>query len=277
MTTINIVNKAPPTLTDLTASATDGGILYEWNTDNSITNLWGVELWLSDDNDRSNAVLVTTETGGSYLYTASPNVTKYAWIKAKDTFDNNNGAWEPVSSSAGVSGTSNELEIPSTGVPVTDSITTSAVNNNPAMSAFDTWYDGGYLEFTAPTQGLVTAHIHSFSGSSSVSLTDDGDWIKVWARLRLYNQTDAVDVEGVLKEFLVSYYLKLSGVVTHVVPDQMINENILINSDKLGTTKTGKSYRLYLEYMKEQKDTGGSITLATWIMDKSITAGATYS
>lgn len=93
---------AAPTLTGLSATATMKGVLIAWDALQNAT-LFAVEIWVSATNNRAAATLLATVTSNYYLHTGlASNVANYYWVRAKNTFGRTDGAWEPVSATAGV-------------------------------------------------------------------------------------------------------------------------------------------------------------------------------
>lgn len=98
----------PPDLSGLTTEATSAGLLITWVAPIDQT-LWGTEIWYSESNDRSTATLLETITAANH-YTLSNlgtgATTFYFWIRAVGIYNQTNGNWYPVSSTAGISGIS---------------------------------------------------------------------------------------------------------------------------------------------------------------------------
>lgn len=136
---LNLTPIAAPTITGLAATATLKGILVTWDALND-TTLFGVEVWSSATNDRSTATLLATVTANYYLHTGlASNMTRYYWVRAKNIHMRTDGAWTPVSSTAGVSattlltGTSDIASNAVTGVTNVQSVST--IN----QTAYATW------------------------------------------------------------------------------------------------------------------------------------------
>ena len=92
-----------PAPTNLTATSGDGFIQWDW--DDPASRLYtAIELWVSNDNDRSNAELLITTNASPFRH---DNVLEYrgvyAWVRAKD-FAGNVSEWHPTSSTGGVVG-----------------------------------------------------------------------------------------------------------------------------------------------------------------------------
>lgn len=102
MTDFNLLPVPAVTLNNLTAPSILDGVKLAWDALFDI-NLFTVEIWRSDDNDRSNATLKGNALGSEFLdESAIAGNTYFYWIRAK-TFDGRtDGAWEPVSATGGV-------------------------------------------------------------------------------------------------------------------------------------------------------------------------------
>lgn len=102
---LNITPVVAPTVTGLAATATLKGILLTWTALQDAT-LFAVEVWSSATNDRTAATLLATVTNNYFLHTGlDSGTTVYYWVRSKNTYGRTDGAWTPVSSTAGVSAT----------------------------------------------------------------------------------------------------------------------------------------------------------------------------
>ena len=105
--TVPSVVVAPPSA--LTATGEINGVLLAWT--NPASRLFqSIEVWGSDDNDRTNATKIADTTGIEWFESLIHNFrNRYYWIRAR-SFDDEVSAWHPVSSTAGV--TNNPLPPP---------------------------------------------------------------------------------------------------------------------------------------------------------------------
>jgi hypothetical protein len=129
MTTFNLKNTPPLTLTNLIVSSTIGGNNLDWNAPLN-NDFWQTEIWSSSSNDRSGATLLTTTIGTSYYDQLTTNTTKYYWVRIKDKFDNNDGIWEPVSSTGGISSTSKQITDTDVDATIITSTSSSAASSS---------------------------------------------------------------------------------------------------------------------------------------------------
>jgi hypothetical protein len=87
--TYNIVAKPAQALSGLTTSTLIGAIRLDWNSTFD-PELWQTEVWMSNTNDRNDAILyATVETGNTFNVNTSesdPVLTKYFWIRAVNQF-----------------------------------------------------------------------------------------------------------------------------------------------------------------------------------------------
>lgn len=93
-----------PAITNLTARGDTAGtgVYLEW-TSPIDTLLWATEVWVSTTNNRTTATLYKTVTDNNTLYVGTAGITYYFWVRNVTTFAKSNGAWYPLSSTAGVS------------------------------------------------------------------------------------------------------------------------------------------------------------------------------
>lgn len=105
MTAITASAKLAPTLSGLvTNGSTAGtGILCTWDALND-AELASTQVWVATSNNRALATLAATVTGNSYFHIGTSGITYYFWIRAVNVYNKANGAYFPVSSTAGVPG-----------------------------------------------------------------------------------------------------------------------------------------------------------------------------
>jgi len=275
MTTINLTNIAPPTLSNLIADPLPEGIKLRWDAPDDKT-LWQTEVWVSTTNDRSSATLAFSTFDNTYLYTTDGGNTRYFWIKAKNDFLFSNGAWEPTSSTGGVSATALNGNVPGGGTS-SASVSSGTSSSSPSITNFDTWYEVRYEYFTAPVKGTITGYSGAKFTSTLPTSGSDGDVMTAYARFRLYDTTDSIDVIGGTYNYVIAKFVKVAGTWTTLIPDQVPQHNYFFNSDLMGHLISGHTYRMYLEVKKERTSgTTGSYTISLNTNWGDTLAGATY-
>lgn len=148
---------AAPTITGLVATATLKGILLTWDALQNAT-LFAVEVWSSTTNNRASATLLTTVTNNYYLHTGlASGLTRYYWVRAKNTYGRTDGAWTPVSSTAGVSATTLMTQ-------------TADLNPNAATSVFLAQSISAISQTVYGTYQGVNRY--TFPGTGNVHITD---------------------------------------------------------------------------------------------------------
>lgn len=101
------IDVAPPT--DLTATALQGAIKWEW-TDPPSRLYDVIEVWTSEVNDRGSAVLTASVGRSPYIQSQVTNwIPTYTWVRARN-FKNDVSDFEPFSAAAGVEGMPLEQE-----------------------------------------------------------------------------------------------------------------------------------------------------------------------
>lgn len=146
-----------PTISGLAATATLKGVLLTWDALQD-TTLFAVEIWASSTNDRATATLLTTVTSNYYLHTGlASGLTRYYWVRAKNTYGRTDGAWTPVSSTAGVSATTLMTQ-------------TADLNPNAATSVFVSQSIVPFSQTVYDTYQGVTRY--TFPGTGNVHVTD---------------------------------------------------------------------------------------------------------
>lgn len=119
----------PPDLTGLVIIPSTAGMSFVW--DNPIdSSLWAIEIWEASTNNRASATLLDTVVGTNtyeYISLGTGSITHYFWIRAKGIYGQTNGAWYPISSTAGIAGTS--------GLSNTPDIATGAVTSTALISS----------------------------------------------------------------------------------------------------------------------------------------------
>lgn len=106
MTGISAASKtAPPSINLLANGNTAGtGINLGWEITTD-EEYWGTEVWVSESNDRSLAVLVGMIAGTSHFYIGDAGTEYFFWIRSTNIYEDSTGDWFPVSSTAGVPAT----------------------------------------------------------------------------------------------------------------------------------------------------------------------------
>lgn len=99
-----------PDVAGLTAvdSGNAMGINLTWNIPVS-SNLAITEIWASTSNNRATATLKATVVGNTYFFSGYRDQTWYFWIRGVTVYGKANGAFYPVSATAGISATIREL------------------------------------------------------------------------------------------------------------------------------------------------------------------------
>ncbi len=106
MTAINATAKtAPPSINLVANGNTAGtGINLGWEIA-SDEEYWGTEVWVSLNNDRSNATLVGMIAGTSHMYIGDAGTEYFFWIRSTNIYEDSTGDWFPISATAGVAAT----------------------------------------------------------------------------------------------------------------------------------------------------------------------------
>jgi hypothetical protein len=259
MASYNIVPKTAPTLSNLAVYNTLGGANLEWEISQIEGEVWGTEIWFSATNDRSTATLVTTIKGAnSYYWQDDDGATGYFWIRAINEFGYTNGAWEPVSSTGGVA-----MNVPVVSISPTTSVSSASTSSGSSSSLTDpttwgTWTSQGYANFTTPSSGSgnFNGYITHIANFSAITGAGTFETTKCWIRFRLYNQTDGADVSGE-----VATHQMLHGIGNTVyAKTDIITHNFNYRYGALGNLLLNKTYRIYVECMKERSASGATIT-----------------
>lgn len=94
-----------PALSGLAATSTFKGNLLKWDASSDIT-LFGVEVWASQTNNRTTASKVATVFDTTFMHLNTAGSLWYYWIRAVSIYQRADGAWFPVSATAGIGATS---------------------------------------------------------------------------------------------------------------------------------------------------------------------------
>jgi len=142
------------TPTGLTATGKPFGIRLDLTY--TRTTLFEVcEIWASETNDRSTALMIRDTDDEKYIYSAEPEDTHYFWIRTRDVFDNVSG-WYPDSSTAGVEGSATMVDADNF---VLDAMTEGAVFTSAHViegnGAFQAWTETIELEIA----GRIMVHL----------------------------------------------------------------------------------------------------------------------
>lgn len=252
----------PPALAGLTAIGGDSYIKLRWDTGSVLNEFWATEIWVSSINDRSTAVLATTERGSSYTYAIGPNITKYFWIRAKGLSNQTNGEWFPTSETDGCMGKSNPLQIrPIIGTTQVNLTGVRLVDLSCDMTEWEIFNDTGFYEFIAPDNALLTFEIGSYV-ETTCTLTTPGDQAYLIVSTYLWNHTDQEFMAGVSQSYLTAWYANENGITYRVLPHSASHMNVQYDSGPTGVLTAGHTYRIYLAYLKRQTvGTGGILTL----------------
>ena len=106
MTILAIVPKPSPSLSGLSARGDTAGtgVLLSWVIPNN-PDYFQSQVWVSTSNNRASATLAATIDGNSYFYILPTSQTRYFWVRSVNIYGYSTGAFEPVSSTGGVSAT----------------------------------------------------------------------------------------------------------------------------------------------------------------------------
>ena len=139
---------APGAPTSLAASTTKpGSVILTWNNATTFVNQSDdIEVWASDDNNRSNATLLTVlDDETNFTYTTAGAGTKFYWVRTRRLTNQLKGrklltsAYHPTSATGGVTGTSKLLS-PNLSFDITNVILNfdSGGNLDPSGTGQDT-------------------------------------------------------------------------------------------------------------------------------------------
>lgn len=157
---------------------------------------------------------------------------------------------------------------------VTSSSTSIAVTiSATTVSAYGTWYNAGYCEFTPAANDISSISKYVITTVSSVSSTGT-NILNVWARSRLYDVTASADVPGGTKQVLL---FSTFGATTYGNLTNITNFTETFVSGFRGLLTPGHTYRLYMEVMKEQKSGSPTCELAVNGSQVSSSSTATVS
>jgi hypothetical protein len=96
MATLAITATPAPTLTNLRAEGIYGGIQLTWDIPSDDT-YYSTQVWGSQTNDRSTALLLGEVTSSNWIYRTGLGETWYFWVRSVNIYGRADGAWEPVS------------------------------------------------------------------------------------------------------------------------------------------------------------------------------------
>jgi len=165
---------AAPTLANLSAVATLKGILLKWDALKD-ASLFATEVWVSETDDRSTATLLQTCTSNSYLHTGLPSAeTRYYWIRSKNIYERADGAWTPVSSTAGVSATTLLTQTADIGANAITSVTLVQSSANLVQTNYSTW-EQVYLFTFLGTGNMFVVDAQHLSDLALTSIGTTGD------------------------------------------------------------------------------------------------------
>lgn len=178
---LSITPVAAPTLTGLTVTATLKGILIAWDALQDAT-LFATEIWVSATNDRTTATLLATVTGNYYLHTGlTSNVARYYWVRAKNTYNRTDGAWTPVSATAGASTTTLMAQT----ADLNPNAATSVGLFQSATALIQTAYATWEQVFSYKFYGTGNAFILDVQHLTNFTVTTIGTSQKAYAQQRL--------------------------------------------------------------------------------------------
>lgn len=277
---LNIPVIATKTLSGLAITANVGSIGLSWDPSQP-GGLQNIEVWRHTSNDRSGATLITTTLSDTYTDVDFADDTDYYyWIRAKNIFGTY-GAWHPTSSTGGV-------HVLSLTAPTVSSLldTTLAVSSAGAVagsggtsisvSGYGTWYEadcGTWTPFTG--SGFVAYNELSLDYTLGTPASgSDANTITVWARFRLYNNTNSTDVPNYWVQYRIASYIKISGVWNSTIyyPAMVAWPNI-ISIGFLGPANSTKEYKMKAGIMVERTGTG---TLSISNANTSFSFSASY-
>ena len=171
---------APSAPTSLAATTTKpGSVILTWNNPTDfVDESDDIEVWVSDDNNRSNASLLTVlDNETNFTYTTAAAGTKFYWIRTRRLTNQLKGkklltsAYHPTSATGGVTGTSKILS-PNLSFDITNIILNfdSDGNLDPSGASQDTTLNVQKQNLT----GTPTIQIVEADGSSQSDVTFTG-------------------------------------------------------------------------------------------------------
>ena len=156
---------------------------------------------------------------------------------------------------------------------ISSSTSISVTNNTPTVSSYGVWYDTGYSSFDANVNNIINISQYSISTISSVTCTGT-QILRVWYRVRLYDATLSTDVPAGTQQYLV--YYNFGGVATGNLGNiANSNQNYIVGFR--GLLVNGHTYRIYIEWMKEQAVGAPTCTLTLNGSSNSASGSATVS
>ena len=293
MTSINITNTTPLTLTSLIITGSIGGNQLDWDTPVQPT-FWETEVWVSDDNDRSNATLLTTTIGTSYYHQVTSGLTRYYWIRTKDSFGNTNGVWEPLSSTGGVTATPEKILPVDLGFNAQDTLINAgawrqsyaksggsgSTNNSRSNHITNTSTSSSSVSSGTSAQsrepGTTWDTWHTIGGTGAISISSITqvkynlslmlDWdalsctigtVDVYVRARLRNVTDSTDIDGSLDDTFEFHPLSWKATDTVVRSQSTINWHTMSSTD----IPANKQVELIIDIKKVKSDASSTLDL----------------
>lgn len=127
-----------PSLSGLAATAALRGNLLTW-TASSDAILFGAEVWASQTNDRTTASKVATVFDNTFMHLTAAGALWYYWIRGVSIYGRSDGAWFPVSSTAGISSTSLLAQTADIAAYAVTSVSLSQAITAQSQTAYGTW------------------------------------------------------------------------------------------------------------------------------------------
>lgn len=102
MTSLTATRQTAPDVSNLTATAGLRSIVLDWDLDGVAVR--GVQIWRATTNNRASATKIKTVWGESYTdVDVTSGTTYYYWVRVLSIWLTEDGDWEPVSATGGVS------------------------------------------------------------------------------------------------------------------------------------------------------------------------------
>lgn len=243
-----------PSLSNLTVTPALKGNLLKWDVVNN-SLLLGAQIWASQTNDRATATKVSEVFDNTFMHLTSAGSAWYYWIRGISVYERADGAWLPVSATAGVQSTTLLAQTED----IAQNAITSVIPVQSVIVVNQTAYSTWERVFTYPFHGTGNYFIIDLQHLANITLTTLGTAGSAYTQQRLGLDEHTVVETGTvsatngsaivtgsgtswLSQLSAGDVFGISGLSRYSIASVDSDTQITLSAVYLGTTVAGSSY-----------------------------------
>lgn len=243
-----------PTLSGLTATPALKGNLLVWDAlDDPL--LFGTQIWASQTNDRATSSKLATVYDNTFMHLTTSGSKWYYWIRAVSIYQRADGAWFPVSATAGIESTAGLTQTVDIANNAITSVSVAQSNSAITQTNYNVWENVFFMTYSGTGHTFIMDVRHL--ANASVTTIGTSQTAKVQQRLTLNEYTvyttgtvSVTNGSAIVTGVGTSWVGNISAGQTFFLPGgsrytvSLVNSNtqITLTANYTGTTESGKAY-----------------------------------